>query len=282
MSILVFKFFCEGHFTHILSDNFVIPGLSFVMASSSKIPIPVYDASKSYELFEQEIDLWELVTDVPIAKRAGAIALFLPDDVKSNKLKSAVLERCSKEDLTKSDGSGLALLKTTLKSLLGREEIEDSVIKWDNFEDYQRTSESITDFISAFDLMYTKCKNRGIKLSDEVLCFKIIRQANISKATKQLVLSGIDYSNRTDLYEQARKSLKKFCADSGPARRETGFEGLNSQSDVMFTNSRGRGNRSSQAGFRSHQTNQGYPQASRGRGRDNPHQGNYSSRRLQR
>ena len=93
----------------------------------SRIPIPVYDVSKSYELFEQEIDLWELVTDVAVAKRAGAIALLLPDDEKSSNLKSAVLERCSKEDLTNSDGSGLTLLKATLKNLLGREEIEDSV-----------------------------------------------------------------------------------------------------------------------------------------------------------
>ena len=242
----------------------------------SRIPIPVYDVSKSYELFEQEIDLWELVTDVAVAKRAGAIALLLPDDEKSSNLKFAFLERCSKEDLTNSDGSGLTLLKATLKNLLGREEIEDSVIKWDGFEDFKRTNESITDFISAFDLAYTKCKNRGITLSEEVLMFKIIRQANIPKTTRQLVLSGIDYTSKTDLYEQARKSLKKFGADIGSTKSKTGFEELNSQSDVMFTNSRGRGNRFSQAGFRGQQTSQRYPQASRGRGRDNPHQGNHS------
>ena len=49
---------------------------------SSNIPIPVYDASKSYELFEQEIDLLELFTDAPLAKGAGATAFFLPNDVK--------------------------------------------------------------------------------------------------------------------------------------------------------------------------------------------------------
>ena len=124
--------------------------------------------------------------------------------------------------------------------------------------------------------MYTKCKYRGIKSSEEVLCFKIIRQANISKTTTQLVLSGIDYTSKTDLYEQARKSLKKFFTDSGPSRSKTGFEGLNSQSDIMFTNSRGRGNRLSQVGSRSHQTSQRYPQAGCGRGRDNPNQGKNS------
>ena len=44
----------------------------------------------------------------------------------------------------------------------------------------------------------------------------------------------------------------------------------------MFTNSRGRGNRLSQVGSRSHQTSQRYPQAGCGRGRDNPHQGKNS------
>ena len=44
----------------------------------------------------------------------------------------------------------------------------------------------------------------------------------------------------------------------------------------MFTNSRGRGNRLSQVGSRSHQTSQRYPQASCGRGRDKPHQGKHS------
>ena len=46
-------------------------------------------------------------------------------------------------------------------------------------------------------------------LPSEILAFKLIQKANISKAEKLLVLTGMDCRNKGALYEEAIASLKK-------------------------------------------------------------------------
>ena len=50
-------------------------------------------------------------------------------------------------------------------------------------------------------------------LPAEVLAFKLLRKANITKEEKLLVLTGMNYDNKKTLYEEAQKSLKKFKGD---------------------------------------------------------------------
>ena len=45
-------------------------------------------------------------------------------------------------------------------------------------------------------------------LPPEILAFKLLRKANITKEEKLLVLTGVNYENKTTLYEEAKKSLK--------------------------------------------------------------------------
>ena len=47
-------------------------------------------------------------------------------------------------------------------------------------------------------------------LPSEILAFKLLKRANISKEEKMLVLTGINYANKITLYEAAKSSLKKF------------------------------------------------------------------------
>lgn len=52
-----------------------------------------------------------------------------------------------------------------------------------------------------------------MKLPPEILAFKLLRNSKISDEEKMLVLTGMDYENRDTLYEQAKRSLKKFNGD---------------------------------------------------------------------
>ena len=51
---------------------------------------------------------------------------------------------------------------------------------------------------------------KGIKLPEEILCFELLSSANISKPEKMLILSGLNFEKKDDLFDQAKKSLKKF------------------------------------------------------------------------
>ena len=45
-------------------------------------------------------------------------------------------------------------------------------------------------------------------LPSEILAFKLLRKANITKEEKLLVLTGMNYDNKKTLYEEAKKSEK--------------------------------------------------------------------------
>ena len=47
-------------------------------------------------------------------------------------------------------------------------------------------------------------------LPAQILAFKLLRKANISKEERLLVLTGMNYDSKSTLYEEAKKSLKKF------------------------------------------------------------------------
>ena len=52
-------------------------------------------------------------------------------------------------------------------------------------------------------------------LPPEILAFKLLRKANITKEEKLLVLTGMNYEIKTTLYEEAKKSLKKYKGSDG-------------------------------------------------------------------
>ena len=49
-----------------------------------------------------------------------------------------------------------------------------------------------------------------MKLAPEVLAFRLLNRANLTRAEKLLILTGMDFKNKPALYEQAKKALIKF------------------------------------------------------------------------
>ena len=96
---------------------------------------------------------------------------------------------------------------------LGKDSLTDAFDKFNEFERYSRTTESVNAFISEFDNCYQKLVKLGIKLPPEILAFKLLNQVNISQEEQMLVKSGIDYTEKDKMYEQTQSSLKKFKGD---------------------------------------------------------------------
>ena len=86
---------------------------------------------KTYERWKIEIKAWELVTDVPQAKRGIAIALSLPDN-DSSMIREQVFEELSIDDLGKE--TGLKILFDFMDLKLGKEDLEDSLEKYEEFK----------------------------------------------------------------------------------------------------------------------------------------------------
>lgn len=95
---------------------------------------------------------------------------------------------------------------------LAKDDLTDSLEKFEDFDDFYRTEgQSVAEYIAVFDAKYKKIeKKKKMTLPPEILAYKLLSKANITKEEKLLVLRGTNYNNNTTLYEEAKKSLKKF------------------------------------------------------------------------
>ena len=217
---------------------------------SVKIPPPEFSKSKPYDRYKQELLAWREISDLAKKKHGIAVALSLPEDSES-RIREKVFDELELDDLKQDDG--LDKLINYLDKHLKKDDLADSLEKYEDFEDFQRRpDQSIADFISEFDQKYRKLEKLKITLPAEILAFKLIKRSNISYEEKMLVLTGMDYSQKATLYEQAQKSLKKFKSGaaseqpSGAIRLEPAFLAENEEALMAA----GYYRKSSQRGFR--------------------------------
>ena len=97
---------------------------------------------------------------------------------------------------------------------MGKDDLADSVEKFDDFDDFQRNEgQTIQEYIAMFDSKYRKIEKKDMPLPSEILAFKLLKKANITKEEKVLVLTGMNFDNKASLYEEAKASLKMFKGD---------------------------------------------------------------------
>ena len=180
---------------------------------ATKIELPIYKYDKSYEQYKKELSAWRLVTDLKPEKQGIVVALSLPEE-DGLKIREKVFEEIKLADLNVE--GGLDTLIDFLDKQLGKDELENALERFEDFEDYSRHSdESISQYIANFDQKYSRIRSQNINLPSEILAFKLLRRAGISREEKLLVLTGMDYSQKVNLFEQAKKSLKKFVGEGG-------------------------------------------------------------------
>lgn len=180
---------------------------------STKINPPSYNPKiKSYELYKQELLAWKEITELDKKKQGVAIALSLPENDES-RIREKVFDQVKLEDL-KSE-TGLTILIEFLDKHLAKDDLADSLEKFEDFEDFRRSDgQSVNEYISIFDAKYRKIEKKNMKLPPEILAFKLLRRSLISKEEKMIVLTGMNFENKETLYEEAKKSLKKFKGEA--------------------------------------------------------------------
>ena len=105
---------------------------------------------------------------------------------------------------------------------LGKDDLTDIIDKHDDFDDFKRGKDQPIDtYISMFDQKYKRLVKKNIKLPAEILAFRLLKRADLSKQDRKLVLTGLDFANRENLYEEAKKSLKKFLGEIGGGKSST-------------------------------------------------------------
>ena len=178
--------------------------------ASSKIPTPSYTTGQNYELFKKEINIWEKITSIEKGKQGLHVLLNLPGkDRDPHGIKDKLLEVCDIDDLGKDDG--LKSLLTTMDKYLGKDDLEDAWDRFQCFEDCKKSpSESWFDYITNFDNNYERIKSKGITLPASILAFKLLKGADLNDEERLIIMKGLDFTQKDELYNQAKKSLKNL------------------------------------------------------------------------
>ena len=143
---------------------------------------------------------WKLgeITDLEKEKQGIVIALTLPK-MDETGIREKVFDELTIADLKKENG--LDLLLEFMDKKLKKDDLADSWEKFKDFEEYKRTEQSIAEYISKFDQKYKKMVKKEMTLPEEILAFMLLKRANLSNEERLLVLTGMDYSKKNELYE---------------------------------------------------------------------------------
>ena len=172
----------------------------------AKIATPVFDDTVRLDQYETEVKAWCKVTSIEAEKRAIVLVLAMPDK------KNDILESINSDDL--SVAGGVDILLKHLKDNYGKDELLESLEIYEDFRKFERLSnQSIGEFCSGFESRRKRIENKGIKFPEEILAFELIRNANISKSERKLVLTGLNLAEKKGMYKDAIISLKKFLGE---------------------------------------------------------------------
>ena len=71
------------------------------------------------------------------------------------------------------------------------------------------------DYILDYEAKYNKLAKKKMTYPPSVLGFKLIDHAGLNQHERMLVLSGLDYSQKDQMFKHAKSSLRKFKGDYG-------------------------------------------------------------------
>ena len=174
-----------------------------------KDPPPFDSEKKPFLRYKTEVKTWTLVTEVPEDKWALVLALSLPEDDKSG-IRNKVFDCLGEQRLQ--GKQGYQEFMKFLEKEFGEDEIYDVFNKFEEFESCRKQqSQSMQQYISAFELMYNQVRNKGFPaLPQEYLMFKVIKNSGLSENEVRLVQTDIDYDKKDRLFDNAKSGLVKY------------------------------------------------------------------------
>ena len=183
---------------------------------------PTLREKTDYELWKLETQAWTVVTDIRVEKQAVAVALNIPGDDK-RKLKEKVFGELGLSALNSENGM------KNLFRFLDRYLLEDEVMSsWRRFEDFEKFErkhgQNIRDYVDNFDFKSSIVEKLHVKLPSEILALKLLSKANLTERERMIVLTGVNFNDKENMYRNAKNSLIKFMGDRSEEQDRIGLD----------------------------------------------------------
>ena len=180
------------------------------MASRNSNKAPQFLSScKTYDDWCKMVRVWKKFTDLPPEKQGAAMFLSL-----NGETLDAALEL--EEEVISKDG--VKSIMTRLDELYKKDDTLSKFHTLESFETYKRPSTlSIPEYINEFEKRLHNVKNYGTEMSDDILAYRLLKNANLKQSKEQLIKATI-----SDLcYNLMKEQLKKIFSDLSSSSTNT-------------------------------------------------------------
>ena len=162
-----------------------------------RIDPPKLKDGDDYDEWAREIEIWQMVTDVPVEKQGALIYLSLEGQAR---------ECCKSVETAKLKGeNGVAELLTKLKELFAKDSEQAAFQAYEQFETFMRPEGmGMVDFINEWERRYAKIKEKQMELPDGVLAYRLLKSANISEIKQTMVRTSIGKLGVDDVKKQLK------------------------------------------------------------------------------
>ena len=101
----------------------------------------------------------------------------------------------------------MSILFEILDRYLLEYELMNSWYKFEDFEKFERKNgQNIREYVADFDMKFRILEKIHIKLPSDILAFKLLRNANLSKQERMLVLTGVNFAEIENMCLQTKHS----------------------------------------------------------------------------
>ena len=212
---------------------------------------PPFTLDKQYTQWKTEVKAWLFSADTTDKNKAAlSIALSLPE-----KGCNSIRQRIFNSVKFFSPGGTEAnpteeVSKDAWKDLIAfmdKEFAKDDIAElYDKTEAFlhtvKREDDSMKDFINKFDDAFSQATKAGIgNVSSGFIMCLFMKNAGIDQRDFKFVASGIDFTKKDTLYDQAKESMIKYFGSIGSKTESAGASGGVMDMDTLW--SRGGGNR---------------------------------------
>ena len=210
---------------------------------------------KPYEHYIEELKAWTFVTDLAKEKQGPAVALSFSENDPSH-IRAKIFSDLKIEGLEKE--TGMAALVEFMDKLFKKDELTEVYEYYVSFDRYKHSQgESVEGYIMEFEKRYSKTKNYGMELPQNVAAFRLLDRTMLDHKDRQFVLTAVNYNKKDTLFMQMKNAVKKFLGEqSMPSENHIKTESVKQEASCMVNYEK------SNAGF--HKKG-GYYQHGRGR-----------------
>lgn len=188
-----------------------------------KYGLPQFSEDGDFDAWVHDLELWEVVTELPKKKQGPVVYLSL---------NSKVRQACSaltKEELNEEDG--LNKLVNKLKELYGITEDQAMFNAYEKFETFHRSKTmSIGDYVNEFEQLNQKLKSFKIELPTAVLAYQLLKNADLLKATRELTRATVPSLT----YDSMKKQIKAIYDQCAQSESSTDSNDIGVEQEVLY------------------------------------------------